>query len=187
MKEKTATLTWVCPPWLSFLLELRFRRFIHNPEKIFRKYLKDGDTAVDLGCGSGYFTIPMARMVGPAGRVIAVDLQEKMLSKVRKKADRAQLTERIVFHQCAPQQIGWQSQADFILAFYMFHETPDPAAFLEEIKKILAEDGKLLIVEPPVHVTKKNFSRLHQLVEASGLNIIGRPYIIGGRTLLASL
>lgn len=187
MKEKTAEITFVCPAWLSFMLDFPFRRMIHDPEKLLKEYLKNGDTAIDLGCGSGFFTIPMARMVGPSGRVIAVDLQEKMLEKVRKKAKAAGVMDRIGFHRCNPEKSGVREKADFILAFFMVHETPDPVAFLQEIKELLTEKGKLLIVEPVLHVTKKNFNRLLQLVEAAGFKILDRPAITGGRAVLVSL
>lgn len=185
MREKMKTMTLVCPPWLSFLLELPFRGVIHNPEHIVKPFVKNGDTVVDLGCGSGFFTIPMARMVGENGRVFAVDLQKKMLQKVERKAVYAQVEDRIVFHQCSAGRIGLGAQADFVLAFYMVHEIPDPGAFFREIKGFLAEGGKLLIVEPPIHVGKKKFARIAKMAEGAGLRIIGRPSIIGGRALLA--
>ena len=53
------------------------RRIIHSPDKILGGYIEPGQTVLDLGCGSGTFTIAMARMVGEAGRVIAVDLQDE--------------------------------------------------------------------------------------------------------------
>ena len=69
----------VCPSWLAFVLNNPLRKLLQNPEKILKGLVQEGQTAVDLGCGPGFFTLPLARMVGESGRVIAVDLQSKML------------------------------------------------------------------------------------------------------------
>jgi ubiquinone/menaquinone biosynthesis C-methylase UbiE len=56
------------------------RRLIHPPGRILGHHICPGDTVLDLGCGPGYFSLPLARMVGPGGTVIAVDVQEEMLA-----------------------------------------------------------------------------------------------------------
>ena len=55
------------------------RRWLQNPQKILRPYLKEGMTVLDIGCGPGFISIDMAQMVGESGQVISVDLQEGML------------------------------------------------------------------------------------------------------------
>jgi len=72
----------VCSPGHSFFLDNFIRRIIQNPRKIVGEYIQEGDTILDLGCGPGYFSIAMAKMVGSKERIIAVDLQKKMLEKV---------------------------------------------------------------------------------------------------------
>ena len=57
----------VCPVERAGMLDSRFRRWLQNPEKIVRPYLREGMTAVDLGCGPGFFTVDMAIMVGETG------------------------------------------------------------------------------------------------------------------------
>ena len=69
----------VCPWWGGDFLDNRLRRLIHDPEMIVGPYVKPGMTVMDVGCGMRLFSIPMARMVGDEGRVIAVDLRQKML------------------------------------------------------------------------------------------------------------
>jgi len=59
-----------------------------------------GDRVVDIGCGMGYFTIPMAKLVQKKGKVIAVDMQFKMLSGLWKRANQAGVGEQIDLHQC---------------------------------------------------------------------------------------
>ncbi len=176
----------VCSHTHSFALDNIFRRLFQNPQKIVGEYVKKGDTIIDLGCGPGFFTIEMAKMVGPKGEVIAVDLQREMLAKLEKKAEKQELGNRIVGHLCPQESIGLGPDvaANFILAFYMVHETPDQKQFLEEIKPLLKKDGKLLIVEPLFHVSKKKFQRTEEIAQKVGFTIIDRPKKKGGRSLL---
>ncbi|NOX32513.1 MAG: class I SAM-dependent methyltransferase [Deltaproteobacteria bacterium] len=179
----------VCSHKHSFFLDNVFRRVIQNPKKIVGEYIKDGDTVIDLGCGPGYFSIDMAKMVGETGRVISVDLQPEMLEKVEKKAEKQNLFRRITLHSCPQERIGLPLDvaADFVLVFYMLHETPHPDIFLQEVKTFLKKDGKCLIVEPLFHVSKKQFQKLTQDVKNIGFTILGRPSKKGGRSLLVSL
>ncbi len=85
----------VCPWWLCATFDNPLRRLIHNPERILCELVRSGDTALDLGCGMGVFSIPLARLVGPSGKVICVDLQEQMLAGVRRRAERAGVAQRI--------------------------------------------------------------------------------------------
>ena len=114
-------------------------------------------TVLDAGCGPGFFSIVMAEMVGPTGLVVASDLQQGMLQKVRQKTRGTSLDDRVLLHQCQSDKIGWTSSVDFVLAFYMLHEVPDQKVFFQEMKSILRPGGKLLLVEPPVHVTRRAF------------------------------
>ena len=117
-------------------------------------------TVLDLGCGPGFFSIDLARLVGKSGRVIASDLQEGMLQKLRDKIQGTELEERITLHKCVVNKIGVLEDVDFVLAFYMVHEIPNQEGFLNEIKSILKSDGQLFIVEPPFHVSKTTFEEM---------------------------
>ncbi|MBU2481355.1 MAG: SAM-dependent methyltransferase, partial [Proteobacteria bacterium] len=59
----------VCSHSISFILDNFFRRILQNPEKIVKEYIGNGDTVIDLGCGPGFFSIEMAKMVGTTGKV----------------------------------------------------------------------------------------------------------------------
>ena len=100
----------VCPPWLAGMLESPLRRAMHRPEKLLAGLVEPGMTVLDIGCGPGYFSLSMARPVGPQGRVIAADLQPEMLARVRAHAEKDGLLERITLHQCEPMRIGWYEQ-----------------------------------------------------------------------------
>ena len=67
----------VCPWWGGYFIDNPIRRLFHNPEKIVGPYVGPGMTAMDVGCGMGFCSIAMAKIVGDSGQVIAVDLQQE--------------------------------------------------------------------------------------------------------------
>jgi ubiquinone/menaquinone biosynthesis C-methylase UbiE len=81
----------VCPVWVGHLLASPVRKLIDNPEKILSPYVKKGMNVLDAGCAMGFFSIPMAKMVGKNGKVISVDLQEKMISNLERKIKKSKL------------------------------------------------------------------------------------------------
>ena len=149
----------VCPVELANSLDSKIRRWLQNPQKILLPYITEGMTALDIGCGPGFFSIEMAKLVGEKGRVIAADLQEGMLQKLRGKIKGTTLENRIALVKCDKDKINVSDKVDFILAFYMVHEVPDKEKLFTSLKNILKENGKFLIVEPKLfHVTKKEFA-----------------------------
>ncbi len=177
----------VCPYRLAHILDNPIRRLVHNPKRVLGALVENGQTALDLGCGPGTFSIALAEMVGDTGKVIAVDVQEEMLQIVRNKAAQRGLESRIITHKSDPNRIGVTDDVDFALAFYMVHEVPDAKAFLGEIASILKPEGKLLIVEPKFHVSASAFERTVQLAKQSGLKPIGEPRILFSRSMLFQL
>jgi len=168
-----------------FTFDNPLRKFFQDPEKILSSYLKPGDRVIDIGCGMGYFTIPMAKLVQESGKVIAVDMQSKMLSGLRKRADRAGVSEQIDLHQCTQDQIGITGPVDFVLAFWMVHEIHHLRSFLEQIIQVLKDDGQLLIAEPYIHVTGKAFQQTVAEIKAIGFFIEEQPSIGFSRSILA--
>jgi len=165
-------------------LDNPIRRLIHSPDTILRGYIEPGQTVLDLGCGSGTFTIAMARMVGKTGRVIAVDVQDEMLQMVRQKAVKEGLDFRIATHKSNPDRIGISDRVNFALAFYMVHEVPDVKTFLKEIANLLKPNGKLLIVEPLFHVSASSFKSTVDAAQLAGLKPISEPRIRFSRSVL---
>jgi len=176
----------VCPWWLSAFLAHSLRRTIHNPDKILAKFIQKGHTVADIGCGPGYFTIAMAKLVGEEGRVIAVDIQPKMLQYVRRSAERKGLQSRILLHQCQENELGIKEPVDFALAFYMVHEVPDIETFFREIAAILKPETAFLLVEPKVHVTARRFKEMIRAARAAGLKPGTEVKIFGSRAMLFS-
>ncbi len=149
----------VCPVERAGRLDNPMRRLLQNPRKIVAPYIENGMTVLDVGCGPGFFSVDMAQMVGPSGRVIASDLQQGMLQKVRDKIKGTPLEERIILHKCERNSIDLAQPVDFILLFYMVHEVVDKKAFFHEIGTILKPNGRILMVEPPFHVSKSAFNK----------------------------
>jgi len=159
----------VCPVELAGSLDSRIRRFLQNPRRIVGPHVREGMTVLDLGCGPGFFTIDLAQRVGGAGHVIAADLQEGMLEKLRRKIRGTALERRITPHRCEVHRIGVPAGIDFVLAFYVVHEFPDPPALFAEIRSMLNPDGRMLIVEPPLHVSRADFAGMLRQAQAAGL------------------
>ena len=174
----------VCPAQHAWALTIPGRGLVHNPRRILAGLADPGDTVADLGCGPGYFTLPLARMVAPDGQVIAVDLQPAMLEKLRMRADKEGLGELIVPHPCAADTLGELPPLDAAFAFYMVHEVPDVARFLGEVSRALRPGGRLLLVEPKGHVTADAFAATVALAEAAGLRAVAAPRVRLSRTTL---
>ena len=106
--------SYVCPAEFAGSLDNKFRRLFHNPIRILEAYIATGMTVIDLGCGPGYFTEALAKLVGEGGRVIAADLQQKMLDKVDRKIRGTELEGRVEKHLCLQDRIGISQKADFV-------------------------------------------------------------------------
>jgi ubiquinone/menaquinone biosynthesis C-methylase UbiE len=180
----TPTAHRVCPPWCCFTFDNVFRRLLQNPNRILRPYIKPGWTVLDVGPGMGYFTIPLAKLVGQNGKVIAADLQQAMLDGVDHRSFKAGVQERIKLHLSKPENIGISESIDFCLAFWMVHEVPDRNHFLYEIASKLKPDGLMLIAEPKMHVSKENFKNTLEIAKSAGLSLVDRPKIFLSHTAL---
>jgi ubiquinone/menaquinone biosynthesis C-methylase UbiE len=127
----------------------------------------------------GYFTLALARMVGPAGRVVAIDLQERMLERLRRRAARSGLEGAIDLRLARPDRLGIDDLAgrvDFVLAFYVVHELPSPDAFFAEVAAALKPGGMALVVEPPLHVSPAEFEASLVTAERAGLSVTRPPW-----------
>ena len=166
---------------MAYTFDNPLRRLLHKPEIIFKDYLAQGMTAVDIGCGMGYFSIGMAEIVGPGGHVISVDIQQQMLNVVLSRARKAGVADRIQLHKCGEDTLGLSVQADFVLTFWMVHEVPDSKKLVEQIHALLRPTGRYLITEPCIHVGTSRFKEICDLVLRSGFHVIDQPRIAMSR------
>ena len=175
----------VCPVERAGGLDSGIRKLLQSPKKILGNYAREGMTVLDLGCGPGFFSVEMAKMVGASGKVIAVDLQEGMLQKLKNKIQGTEIEKRIKLHKCDEDKIGITEKVDLVLAFYMFHEVPDQKKFLEEIKSMLKPTGEVFIVEPKFfHVSRQAFEETMKMAKEIGFKPIERPKVFLSRAVV---
>jgi ubiquinone/menaquinone biosynthesis C-methylase UbiE len=170
----------VCPWWLGYFLASPIRKLRQNPTQILAPYVKEGMTALDVGSAMGFFSLPMAKLVGEKGKVVAVDLQERMINSLIRRARKAGLSSIIDAYVCSANSLGLEEfagQIDFALAFAVLHEFPAIPPALLEISHALKPGGILLIAEPTGHVTKPGFSQTILDAQNCGLEIIESPNI----------
>jgi ubiquinone/menaquinone biosynthesis C-methylase UbiE len=157
---------------------------MQNPGKIMERYVKEGMTVLDVGCGPGFFSTAMAHMVGKSGRVIAADLQEGMLKKLGDKIQGTELEGRVTLHKSEKQRIGVLGKVDFVLAFYVIHELPNQKAFFEELKSILTPKGQLLLAEPLFFVRKAEFDETIRTARVADFTWAEGPEVFFSRTAI---
>ena len=173
----------VCPASHAGFLSTSLRRLLTDPRRILGHLVRPGDVVIDLGCGPGFFTLPLAEMVGESGRVIAADLQLEMLEKLRDRIQGSPLESRITLQQCAADTIGPTEPADLAVALYMVHEVDDPERLLREIHDALKPGGRFLLVEPKGHVSASHFAET--LAHAGAwLRLVSRPRVTLSRAAL---
>ena len=178
---------YVCPWWVLPLFDNPLRTLLQRPDRILENLVHPGQSAADIGCAMGYLTLPLARMVGQYGRVYAVDVQEKMLDGLRRKAQRAGLDERIRFQLATRISTGLSEPVDFIAAFWMVHEVRDQAAFFRELRGLLKPGGIILFAEPLIHVTAQQFANTLQIAQEAGLPELQPRKISFSRAALLTL
>lgn len=109
--------------------------------------LKPGQTICDMGCGNGFYTLKMARLVGKKGRVLAVDVQPEMLHllDLRAKQRRVENVEPIAGTLADPRLPA--GEIDMILCVDVYHEFSHPEQMLAAMRKALKPKGRLVLVE----------------------------------------
>ena len=177
----------VCPWWLGYFLVSPLRRLYQDPRVILRPWVSEGMTVLEPGPGMGFFTLEMARLVAPRGRVVAVDVQPRMLEALVRRARRAGLEERIEVRTATGQALGvddLEERVDFVLAFAVVHELPSAAAFFAQVFRALKPGGRMLVAEPRHHVSEAALAETVALAERVGFEREPAPKIRGSRSVV---
>jgi ubiquinone/menaquinone biosynthesis C-methylase UbiE len=177
----------VCPWWIGWLLASPVRRLLQDPAAIVGPYVHEGMTVLEPGPGMGFFTLELARRVGSAGRVVAVDLQPRMLGGLRRRAARAGLLDRLELRVAGPESLGVSDLAgrvDLAVAIAVVHEVPAAASFFREVAGALKPGGSLLLAEPSGHVDPAEFEAEIRAAGEAGLLGEAQPAIRRLRTAL---
>ena len=142
--------------------------------------IEKGDWVADVGAGTGYFTLRMARRVGPTGRVFANDVQPDMLSRLQENIERQKLpnVELVLGTQSDPKLPA--GKLDLILMVDVYHEFSQPQRMLREMKKALKPDGRLVLIEyrkedPSIPIRpehKMSAQEVKTEVEAEGYRLV---------------
>lgn len=144
----------------SGFLDNPLRKLIQNPDKFLGNYIGAGMKVLDIGSGTGFTTIPIARMVGVTGSVTAVDIQQEMLDKLKKRAEKAGVSDIIKYHKSEAEILGVEGEFDLAVAFYVVHEMPSVAMLLSEVYSVLKTKGLFYIAEPSHRVPFSNFEKM---------------------------
>ena len=177
----------VCPWWLGYLLASPIRRLVDDPSKVLAPYVGEGMTVLEPGPGMGFFTLELARRVGPSGRVVAVDVQPRMIERLKRRATRAGLGERVDARLAAPDSLRVADLAgvvDLVLAFAVVHELPALNSFFAEVATALRPGGTLLLAEPTGHVSGPEFETELESAAQAGLSVADRPSLRRSRVAL---
>ena len=168
----------VAPWWVGYLMLMPTRQLFQNPFRILGHQVKAGQTVLEAGPGMGFFTLPLAQMVGPKGRVIGVDCQEKMLERLRHRAENNQHGYVVETRHCNDESLSvgdLQEKVDLALAFNVVHEAKDPERMIGEMARSLKPGGRLFLSEPRGHVDRDVFLWEYGLAREAGLRAVDWP------------
>jgi len=176
----------VCPWWFVRSFDNPIRRMFHDPEQIFGAWVRPGMHVLDVGCGAGFNTEGLARLAGPDGLVVGVDLQPRMLAMTKQRLERGGLLARTELIQSSPHDLGLGTQGrfGFAVAFWMVHEVPNAERLFEQVRSALEPGASLLVCEPKLHVSGRAFEASVQAARRAGFNERDRPKIALSRSVL---
>jgi ubiquinone/menaquinone biosynthesis C-methylase UbiE len=153
--------------WFDYLLYRLFRFLFQRPRRILKGYVKPRNTVLDAGCGTGYFSLAMARMVGEEGTVVCVDTKAERIESLRQRAKAVGLSKCIETRTCKDRGLeiaDLDGKIDFALAVYVVHHAADPLRLMEEIYKALKPEGLFYVIEPRHHASLEE----RRITEAAG-------------------
>lgn len=167
----------VCPWWIGYLLACPIRKYFQNPETILKPYIKEGITCMDIGSAMGFFSLPMAQLVGENGKVICVDLQQKMIDVLIKRAKKKGLDNRIETRVCTTGSLlidDLKDKIDFALASAVMHETGDQKKIFAQVYNTLKNGSVMFVAEPAGHVTEEAFNKTVAFAVEAGFKVENR-------------
>jgi len=149
-------------PWL----ERPEREDEENPTKCIEALeLKEGDVVADLGAGSGYYTFRMAPKVGAKGKILAVEIEDKMLAELKKKIEKqkAANVETVKCTETDPKLP--EGGVDLVLMVDVYHELAFPYEVMTAIRKSLKPGGRVVLVEFRKEDPKVPIKEVHKMSE----------------------
>jgi len=137
--------------WLNgylYVLEREERRDFQKPDEVMKALaLKPGERVADIGAGSGYFTVPVAKAVGPTGRVLAVDIRQEMLDYLDFRL-RAEGLANVQLKKVEPDDpLLPRGEVDTILMVDVLHYIKERTAYARKLREALAPGGRLVVID----------------------------------------
>jgi ubiquinone/menaquinone biosynthesis C-methylase UbiE len=162
-----------CPVWLAGFFDNTVAQNMSGTSRLIdRAGVETGMRVLDAGCGPGRLTIPLARRVGATGEIVALDVQEGMLARVRRRASKQHLTNVRTLHGAleanAAALRGERDAFDRILLVTVLGEIPDRAGALRSLHSALKVDGILSITELIVDPDYQSRAQVRRLAEEAG-------------------
>lgn len=161
-----------CPVWMIWLLDPPFfTKRTQNTVSLLN--LSPGMKVLDAGCGPGRLSIPVAREIGPDGVVTAMDLQEGMISTVRSRAEKANISNIRYLNGGIGEGKLEKEYYDRVILITVLGEIPDRDRAMDEIFHALRPGGILLIEETirdphfQTQATVRQIAALYGFVEMS--------------------
>jgi len=141
--------------------------------------IRPGDAVADIGAGSGYMTVRLARRVGPAGKVYANDLQPQMLDMLKARVAKANITNVVPVMGTTDDPKLADASVDLELLVDVYHEFRQPQAMLKHLRSALKPDGRLVLLEyrkedpsiPILYEHKMSVAEAKMEVEAEGFTL----------------
>ena len=160
------------PAWLVPLLAIPLRRWLEDPARLVLPLVRPGMNVLEIGPGTGFYSIPVAQAIGADGRLVCVELQAFVRARLEKKLRKLGLAQRCEVRSCSRDDSGLEgleSRTDLALAIHVLHEMPDPARAIQQMAKCLCPGGHLLILEPKGHCPTSLFQAEREWASQAGL------------------
>ena len=151
-----------------------------NPETVLNEVgLRKGSTFIDMGCGSGFFSVPAARVVGAGGRVYALDIDRHAISLLKKRAVAENLKNIEAKVGIAEDFVFCEGCADVVFFAIVLHDFKDPAKVLSNARKMLKAAGRVVDLDwkkepmdigPPLQI-RFDEKQARALMEQAGFKI----------------
>jgi SAM-dependent methyltransferase len=164
--------------WIDRILSRPIRYLLESPRRLLKGYIEQGMTVLDIGCGSGYYSLGMAHLVGSTGRVVSVDTQTEAVADLTGKAERAGLLSRVKGRVCSERDLGVSDlagQFDFALAVYVVHHASDVAALMSGVYGALKPGGRFLVIEPKHHASPPDREATEAAAREVGFTVAEYP------------
>ena len=169
-----------CPWLMQYMLASPIRKLLEPPRGLVGPFVKPGMTVAEPGCGFGLISLELARLVGEKGKVISVDLEPRAVERLKKRAGKAGLAERMDLRTCGSRDLGladYEGRIDLIAVIHTLHEFEDLPGFLMQAAALLKSSGHLLVVEPKGHVSPAEFQAELECCKLAGFEVLETPDI----------